>query len=111
MSEQTEFFTIASMSSFTGATAITFVVANGIQRAFNFNPKWLALAIAEFVVILGVVASGRLGLLEFVLAIVNGFLVFSAAFGTTEVAANLTDSGIRPQAVRSARRLLSSWLS
>ncbi len=41
-----EFFTAESMFTMSGATGVTFVVSNGLQRAFNFNPRWLAFVIA-----------------------------------------------------------------
>ncbi len=42
-----EFFTAASMLTLAGATGATVIVTNGLQRAFNFNPIWLALLIAQ----------------------------------------------------------------
>ena len=77
-----EFFTIQSMLTLTGATGATFVVANGCQAAFNFNPRWLALAIAEVVVLFGVYASGGAGS-DYFVGVINGFLVFCTAAGAT----------------------------
>ena len=53
-----EFFTPQTMATLAGATGATFVVANGLQRAFNYNPRWLALAIAEVICLFGTYASG-----------------------------------------------------
>ncbi len=44
-----EFFTLQSMLTLSGATGATFVIANGLQRAFDFNPRWLVLLIAEII--------------------------------------------------------------
>ena len=49
-----EFFTVQSMVTLTGATGATFIVCNGLQKAFNFNPKWLALAVAISISFFGV---------------------------------------------------------
>lgn len=37
-----EFFTVESMLTLIGASGMTFIVSNAIQKAFNFNPSWLA---------------------------------------------------------------------
>jgi hypothetical protein len=42
-----EFFTPASMVTFTGATAAVFVIGNTAQSVFQFNPKWFSLVVAE----------------------------------------------------------------
>ena len=49
MDPQNDFFTLESLATFAGAVGATTVIANGCQRAFNFNPAWLALIIAEVV--------------------------------------------------------------
>lgn len=54
-----EFFTIQSMLTLTGATGATFVIANGCQRAFNFNPRWFALVIAQVISLVGVLTIGK----------------------------------------------------
>ena len=51
-----EFFTIQSMLTLTGATGATFVVANGLQKAFNFNPRW---SIAQAISLFGVLTTGK----------------------------------------------------
>ena len=107
-----EFFTPQSMFTFSGATGATFVVANGIQRAFNFNPSWLALVIAQFIVLCGVTYSTGPSLLNYAVGAVNGFLVFCAAGGVTGVAAAATSPPpplATPQSASPRRAFLSSW--
>jgi len=77
-----EFFTLQSMITLGGATAVTLLVANGIQRAFDFNPKWLALLIAEAISLFGVIATNGHGA-DFAVGFVNGFLIFNTAAGLT----------------------------
>ena len=79
-----EFFTIQSMLTLSGATGATFIVGNGIQQAFDFNPKWLALVIALFIVELGVYLTNGTGI-DYLVGVVNGFLVFSCAAGGTSM--------------------------
>ena len=49
MSVPHSFFTNQSFVSLAGASAIVFVVCNTLQSALNFNPRWLALVVAEAV--------------------------------------------------------------
>jgi hypothetical protein len=83
---QNDFFTMQSLETLAGTVAATTFVVNGLRHAFNFNPAWLGLVVAE-VVCLGTVyftsgASGPLGSNYFV-AIINGFFVFASAAGST----------------------------
>ena|SRR5271166_5151718 len=79
-----EFFTPQSMLTLTGATGIVFVVANGLKTAFDYSPKWIGLAIAQLVSIIGVALSGGGGL-DYFVGVINGFLIFSAAAGVSSV--------------------------
>src|SRR5690242_13593888 len=81
-----EFFTLQSMLTLSGATGATFVVCNGLQTAFNFNPRWLALGVAQVIVLTGTYLSGGSGV-DFFIGVINGFLVFCTAAGATHAAA------------------------
>jgi hypothetical protein len=85
-----EFFTLQSMLTLTGATGAVFVICNGLQAALNFNPKWLALAIALIISILGVVQTGGKGI-DYFVGVVNGFLIFCTASGATAITGNRPD--------------------
>jgi len=76
----TEFFTLQSMLTLSGATGATVVVSNGFQRAFDFNPRWLALAVAEAIAIAGVVNIGGSGS-DYFIGVVNGFLIYCTSAG------------------------------
>ena len=110
-----ELFTPQSMFTLAGATAATFVIANGLQQAFNFNPRWLGLAIAQAISLYGVF-SNQGGGSDYFIAVVNGFLIYCAATGATQMAAGPTrDSTVARGEVltRSAasprRSFLSPW--
>jgi hypothetical protein len=79
-----EFFTLQSMLTLTGATGAVYVVCNSMQAAFNFNPKWLALLLAQIVSALGVALSGGHGL-DYFVGVVNGCLIFTSAAGVVAV--------------------------
>jgi hypothetical protein len=82
-----EFFTKESVFTFTGITGATLVIANGLQRAFNFNPKWLALIVAEILCITGTYLRPDETASDFFLAVLNGFLVFCTVTGGNETVA------------------------
>jgi len=49
-----DFFTAASMFTFTGSTGAVFVIVNGIKAATNWTRAWFGLVVALIVVNLGV---------------------------------------------------------
>ena len=114
-----DWVTLASVGTFAGATSATTVVSNGIQKAFDFNPRWLGLLIAE-VLCVGLVftvpyeGSTSLGG-RIVLAVINGFFVFAAASGATSIGNSLTPGAERKDAqghaegLRPTRRFWSPW--
>jgi hypothetical protein len=75
------FYTVESFCTVSGAAAITWFVCNGLQRAFNFNPRWLALVVAEVVSFTGLAFTGTFEVKTCVLACVNGFVIYAAAIG------------------------------
>jgi hypothetical protein len=99
MAVQNDFYTLESLATFAGATGATTVVANGIQHAFDFNPRWLALAVAQGICI-GVVSVTHMqaadqsvvAASDYFVAIVNGFLIFATAAGLTSAGATVTGS-------------------
>ena len=117
-----DFFTKASLLTFGGATAATFVVPNALQAAFGFNPRWLALAVAELIC-LAAVASAHGDAVEYLIALVNGCLVFCSAAGATTITGHGVDAtGVpnrmiapdltTPRAISPSagkRRFLSPW--
>ena len=111
-----EFFTPQSMLTLTGATGATFVIANGLQRAFDFNPKWLALVIAISICLFGVFTTGG-HTIDYFVGLVNGFLVYCTAAGATGLAgsselqahAKAEGAGTRSSSALPSRRFLSRW--
>ncbi len=114
-----DFFTLASMLTLSGATGATFVICNGLQRAFNFNPRWLGLAVAVGVVLSGVYASGGRSTVDYLIGIINSFLVYCSAAGATGTLGGGSGDGpisrganlapTRGVANTGRRRFLSLW--
>lgn len=85
-----DFFTVESLGTLAGACAATLAIANTIQYLFNFNPHWLALAVAELiclglVVVLQIDGTMTVKVTPYFVAFLNGFLVFCSAAGLTGV--------------------------
>jgi hypothetical protein len=84
-----DLFTVKAMLTLTGATGATVVVGNGCQAAFNFNPRWLALATAMAISMFAVYHN-KGGPSDYFVGVVNGFLIFLTAVGAN------TMSGKKP---------------
>jgi hypothetical protein len=115
-----DFYTLQSMLTLSGSTGATFVVCNGLQRAFDFNPKWLALAVAQIIVLSGVYVSGGSSMVDYLIGVINGFLVFCSAGGATSALANQAPTGgiargapardaVNPQQMSRNRSFFSPW--
>ncbi len=105
-----EFFTLQSVGTLTGATGLCFVITNGLRTAFGFDPRWLGLLVAEIVALGGAALAGGT-VLHYVLAVPNGFLIFSTAAG----AASMTSPNTRATGeigfvgAPSPKRFLGGW--
>lgn len=109
MEGQNDFFTLQSLGTFAGATGATVVISNSIQRVTNRNPAWLALLIAELICLMTVFwvhesapDTTQIVHSDYFVAVVNGFLVFCSAAGSTAVGAAAT--GGRRQTVPAVAR-------
>jgi hypothetical protein len=91
------FFTPESMTTLAGATAITWIVSNAVQAAFNLNPKWLALVIALAVCFVGTMLKDTHTNSDFFVAFINGCLVYLTAVGTSTLPARAGAAGASPQ--------------
>lgn len=78
------FFSIATFSTLAGATGIVLVVTNGLRQAFGADPRWLGLVVSQVVMITGVLLLDG-GAKEYLMAVLNGFLVFSTASGAATI--------------------------
>ena len=81
-----EFYTLQSMLTLTGSAGATFLICNGLQRALDFNPRWVGLAVAEALAIAGTLVShDAVKGSDYFVAIVNGFLIYATAAGATNI--------------------------
>jgi hypothetical protein len=108
-----EFLTVASISTFAGASGAVWCVTATIQKLWGKTSVWIPFTVS--VVIGLVVAWKTLGLqdpLEWIVAIVNCCMLFASATGLNESAAAALDaragSALRAQTAR--KRFVESWL-
>jgi hypothetical protein len=119
MALPTQFFTPESMLTLTGAAGATFVICNGLQKALDFNPKWLALAVALVLTSAGMINSHGdprtpIHAIDGLVAIVNGFLVYATATGTNQIAGRAkrradAKKGLTKQLAPTKRGFWETW--
>jgi SNF family Na+-dependent transporter len=80
-----DFFTAGSMLTLAGATVITTLITNSCQYAFNWNPKWLGLVVGIIITITGTIFTTDPKAVNFVMAVINGFLVYASSTGIMQM--------------------------
>jgi hypothetical protein len=102
------FFTPESLATLAGTTGMTWFVCSAMQSAFNFNPKWFALLVAEIFCFVAVFAfATNPSAITYLIAFVNGCLVYSSACGVNVLAGApaTREKGL----VERKRSFLQSW--
>jgi uncharacterized membrane protein YphA (DoxX/SURF4 family) len=99
-----QFFTWGSFTTLAGATGIVYIICGVIQSVFDFSPKWFALVISILVSLAGIHvnyptafdnADTTVGL-KYVIALLNGFLIFATATGSNQLIAGKPSVPDRP---------------
>ncbi len=81
-----ELFTWTSLGTLAGLTGATVVVTNAISRAISWNPAWFGLVVSlSLSVALAIVSKSSPA--DYILALLNGCLVYVSAAGTSSVGA------------------------
>lgn len=105
-----QFFTWPALGTLAGASGATFVITNTLRSAFDWSPKWLGLAVAQAICVGAAAMLGKQGS-DYVIAILNGCLVYLSAVGAASATGSATPKavamgGANPPA---GNRFLSSW--
>ena len=108
MQVPTDFFTLSSLLTFSGATVAAWLVPYAffvlIGEKFRPYMKWVAFVVALALMGLAAYISVETGWIKYVVAIVNGIVIFLAAVGANTMAANATmrvdDTPIEPGTMR-----------
>jgi hypothetical protein len=85
-----EFYSIATLGTLAGATGATVLGTNALKSAFDWNPRWLGLAIAEVICVGVLYATGPSHNSDWFIAVLNGCVVYMTATGTTAAGNRLT---------------------
>jgi hypothetical protein len=80
-----QFFTLDSLATLAGATGATLVVTNTAKQAFGFFRSWFGLVVAQVVCVGLAIYLGRTGS-DYVIAVLNGCLVYLGAAGASDAA-------------------------
>jgi hypothetical protein len=79
---QQSFFDVKTLGSLAGASLAVTLVCNAGQQVFNFNPKWLALLFSIIYSYTLMVVTGDYATINWLLAFLNGLLIWSTSVGT-----------------------------
>jgi len=123
MDSTNNLYTFQSLGTLAGAAGVTFIISNVIQSVFNYNPKWLALAVAEIISFAIIIQSGSDKFSDYFIAIVNGFLIYSTAIGGNALTGKPTSSRatsseqsemlgtglVKHPVIKTKRKFLSNW--
>jgi hypothetical protein len=109
-----QFFTMGSLATLAGATGATLVVTNAARQAFGFARAWFGLVVAEVICIGLAIYAGQTGS-DFVIAALNGCLVYLGAAGASDAAGGKANEGAVPRGnealekPRGWRAFFGSW--
>jgi len=103
-----EFFTWRSFSTLAGTTGIVYIICGVFQSVFNFSPRWFALVISILVSFIGIqfdyqLASNNIFIsysIKYIIALLNGFLIFATATGSNQLFASKPSITHRPPYLR-----------
>ena len=99
-----QFFTWGSFTTLAGATGIVYIICGVVQSVFDFSPKWFALVISILVSLGGIhvnypssfdMADTTVGM-KYIIALLNGFLIFATATGSNQLIAGKPSIPDRP---------------
>ena len=99
-----EFFTWGSFSTLAGTTGILYIICGVFQSVFNFSPRWFALIISILVSFIGIQFNYELAdnnpfisyTIKYIIALLNGFLIFATATGSNQLFAGKLSIPQRP---------------
>jgi hypothetical protein len=108
---------LASLGTIGGLTLATTAVTNGLARAFEWQPRWLGLIVSLLVCLATAFFDGTIAGVNLFLAVLNGFVVYLAAAGTSAAGAAIQKGPVGNghelpgglEGTRVDRRLLRPW--
>jgi hypothetical protein len=89
----TEFFSQSTILTLAGASGAVYVVTSALQHALNYNPRWLALLLSIVLGIVGVAATQAPTLVDYMVGLVNGCLIYCTTVGINSMSAKSRPGG------------------
>lgn len=109
-----EYYTLESMLTFGGATAVVILVPTvvGFLIGDVAKPvlKWVAFVVAFGLAFLGAFVAGAADWTAWVVAAVNGLVLFMAAVGANQLTATRSTARALDEPATRSERLRQSWL-
>jgi zinc transporter ZupT len=88
----TSYFDLSSFLSLGAASGMVLVVTNVVRRVFNFHSEIITLAISVVVALIGVAVRSTVipsspppTLIDYLVGVLNGFLIYTTVTGTSAV--------------------------
>lgn len=85
MENLNNFFNIEALGTFAGAVTVTVVVTNVLSYVFGLSNRWVGLTVAATLQLLVWIATSFGQWIDLAVALINAFVVYSAAFVTTHL--------------------------
>jgi hypothetical protein len=111
--QQTEFITVATLSTLTGASLAVMLTANVAQYVFDWSPRWFGLLISGLISIGLMYSAGHATAMDWAVCTVRAFQIYATAVGLATITGRkpLRHSVANPLHGQSdrPRTFLSSW--
>lgn len=95
---------LTALSTIGGMTLATTAVTNGLWRSLGWQPRWLGLAVSLVICLATAFFAGSTAGADLFLAVLNAFVVYLAAAGTSGAGAAL-QGGEAPAPANEGREL------
>lgn len=92
MAANLQLLDLTALGTIGGLTLATTAVTNGLWRSFGWQPRWLGLVVSLVICVATAVFTGNIAAVNLFLAVVNGFVVYLAAAGTSGAGAAIQGS-------------------
>lgn len=92
------FFTVASLGTFAGATAVAHVLRSTVAALMGITSPWVAFLTSLAASIGALLLTGSpTSVSDYLIAFLNGCLIFLTVIGSTQVVHRVTPDPARPQ--------------
>ncbi len=97
MAANLQLLDLTALGTIGGLTLATTAVTNGLWRSFGWQPRWLGLVVSLVICVATAFFAGNVAPVSIFLAVLNAFVVYLAAAGTSGAGAAIQgDQGQAP---------------